>query len=158
MRYYKHLIVLTIGITLELGVAIFSCLLIKENGDWIASLTLPYLAPRSPFFYGVLMVVNYLSAAASLACYAHCGADLPKGILLTLSEGIGEVVTLLFFFEFTYEITSFFLATLTMICSLVNTSIFLTKNDAAGICRFPSFCIKLYLWTVIYCVLTINFV
>lgn len=157
MRWYKYLIVLAIGLFLELVIAVISCILIKENGEWLASLSLPYFASRSPIFYGALMAVIYLSSALALAFYATHSADLPKGILLLSAEGVAEIVTLLFFFEFTYEITSFFLATATMILCVYTTSVFLRKSDSAGIARLPTVTIHLYLWTVLYCILMINF-
>lgn len=157
MRYYKYLITLAVGLLLELVIAVFSCLLIKENGEWLRSLVLPYFAPKSFLFYGGMMITIYLSSASALACYVRSFSDLPKGILLTLFEGISEIVTLLFFFEFTYEITSFFFGTATMILSLANTAIFLSKSDRAGIVRLPNFIVKLYLWTILYCILSLNF-
>ena len=138
-------------------VAIPSSLLIKENGEWLASLVLPYFAPHSPFFYGVLAEVIYLSSVTSLALYAERRNELPKGIFLLLIEGISEIVTLLFFFEFTYEITSFFLGTASLLISVYNTGVFLSKNDIAGITRVPNLIVKLYLWTILYCILSINF-
>ena len=157
MRWYKFSIVVAIGLLLELVVAVLSTLLVKENGEWLASLTLPYFAPRSPIFYGVLSEGIYLSSVLSLALFVREKCDLPKGILLTASEGVSEIVTLLFFFKFTYEITSFIFATATMLISVYNTSVFLSKEDAAGIARLPNLQIKLYLWTVLYCILMINF-
>lgn len=157
MRWYKFSMVLAIGLLLELIVAAFSCLLIKENGEWLASLILPYFAPRSLVFYGALAETIYLSSAVSLACYAENKRDIPKGILLTASEGVAEIVTLLFFFKFTYEITSFFLATLTMLLSLFVTASFLARKSTAGVARIPAFIAHLYFWMVIYCILTLNF-
>lgn len=157
MRWYKFSIVLAIGLLLELIVAIPSSLLIKENGEWLATLVLPYFAPHSPFFFGALMEVIYISSVLSLALYAEKRGDLPKGIFLTVIEGISEIVTLLFFFKFTYEITSFFLATTALILSIYNMTVFLSKSDPAGFARFPSLLVKLYLWTILYCILSINF-
>ena len=157
MRFYKSTIVFAIGLLLELGVAVASSVLVKENGEWLASLILPYFAPHSPLFYGVLTLVEYLSSATALAFYVKSGRFLPKGVLLTLLEGIAEIVTLLFFFEFTYEITSFFSATATTLLSLFITSLFLSENDVAGLARLPDLGVKLYLWVVLYCILTINF-
>ena len=157
MRWYKFSIVVALGLVIELIVAIPSTLLIKLNGEWLASLTLPYFAPRSALFYCALMEVIYLSSVVSLALYVKEKSDLPKAILLTCLEGLSEVITLIFFFEFTYEITSFFWATITMLLSVYNTSTFLSKEDAAGIARLPNLQVKLYLWTVLYCILMINF-
>lgn len=157
MRWYKFSIVLAIGLFLELIVATICCLLVKENGEWLASLTLPYFAPKNLFFYGALSEIIYLSSALSLAFYAQNKHDLPEGILLSLAEGILQILTLLFFFEFTYEITSFFLATATMCFSLFMTSAFLGKREAAGIAHLPTLAVHLYFWMVLYCILTINF-
>ena len=157
MRWYKGSIVLAAGLCVELIVAVISCLLIKENSVWLLSLALPYFAPRSALSYGIIMEVGYLSAAVSLAIYATSLEDLPKGVLLTAVEGMLEIVTLLFFFQFTYEITSFFLATATIIFSVFTTSVFLSKRDAAGIARLPSLILHLYLWAILYCILMINF-
>jgi len=157
MRWYKRSIVFAIGLLIELAVATISCLLIKQNGAWLASLALPYFAPKSFLFYGICMEVAYLSSAAALALYAESIKDLPKGMLLTAAEGGAEVITLLFFFKFTYEITAFFLATATMVFCTLNTFLFLGKNDTAGIARIPALLVTLYLWTVIYCILMINF-
>ncbi|MBO4472917.1 MAG: hypothetical protein J5765_03825 [Clostridia bacterium] len=157
MRWYKFSIVLAIGLLVELIVAIPSSILIKENGEWLAGMVLPYFAPHSPLFFGAMMEVIYLSAVFSLALYAKTRSDLPKGIVLTVLEGLSEIVTLLFFFKFTYEITSFFLATAALGLSLHNTGVFLSKSDPAGFARFPSLISKIYLWTVLYCILSINF-
>jgi len=157
MRWYKFSIVFTIGLFIELIVAIFSSVIIKENGEWLASLSLPFFAPHSPLFYGVLTEILYLFSALSLALYTRSSADLPIGGILTAAEGIAEIITLLFFFKFTYEITSFFVMTGTLLLSCCNTSHFLSKRDAAGIARFPVFIITLYLWSVLYCILMINF-
>ena len=157
MRWYKFSVVLAIGLLVELVVAIFSTLLVKENGEWLASLTLPYFAPHSPLFYGSLMVIDYLSTVVSLAFFTETLRDLPKGLLLIGIEGIFEIITLLLFFEFTYEITSFFSATATLLFSIYGTSVFLSKSDAAGIAKIPNLQVKLYLWTVLYCILSINF-
>ena len=157
MRWYKRSVIFAMGLLIEVIVATISCLLIKENSDWLSRLTLPYFAPRSFFFYGVLMETIYLSSAAALALYASGSSELPKGILLTAIEGIAEILTLLFFFKFTYEITAFFLATITMVVSEINTMIFLEKSDAAGIARIPTLASILYLWAVIYCIMMINF-
>ena len=157
MRWYKFSIVLVIGLLLELLIAVPSSLLIKENGDWLAGLILPYFAPHSPLLYGALMEVIYLSSVLSLAFYAECRGDLPKAIGLTFIEGISEIVTLLFFFEFTYEITSFFLATVALLLSAYNCAVFSSKNEIAGITRIPNLLSKLYLWSVLYCILSINF-
>ena len=157
MRWYKFSIVLAIGLILELFVAIPSTLLIKENGEWLASLVLPYFAPHSALFYGTMMAVIYLSSVISLAFYAERSGDLPKGVLLTSIEGVSEIATLFFFFEFTYEITSFIFATITLLISIYNTSAFLNKSDTSAIARLPNLQCKLYFWTVLYCILTINF-
>ena len=138
-------------------VAVPSSLLIKENSEWLSGLVLPYFAPHSSVFFGVLMESIYLSSVISLALFTETRGDLPKGILLTAIEGISEIVTLLFFFKFTYEITSFFLATAALSISLYNTGVFLSKSNSAGIARFPIFLVKLYLWTILYCILSINF-
>ena len=158
MRWYKRSIVFAIGLLIELVVATISCLLIKENHAWLLSLSLPYFAPRSFLFYGIFMETIYLSSAASLAMYTKTASDLPKGIILTAIEGALEVITLLFFFKFTYEITSFFLATTTMIFSQINMMVFLGKSDAAGVIRIPTVAVTVYLWAVIYCILMINFI
>lgn len=158
MRWYKFSIVLAIGLFVELAVAAASCLLVKENGEWLASLTLPYFAPHSPLFYGAMTEVAYLFSALALACYASNLRALRKGVLLTAAEGSAEIVTMLFFFKFTYEITSFFLATATMLFSVYLTADFLSKKDVAGIVRFPVLAVHLYLWMILYCILTINFV
>lgn len=158
MRWYKFSIVLAIGLLVELFIAVPSSLLIKENGEWLSSLVLPYFAPRSPVFYGALMEVIYLSSVGALALYVERGSDLPKGIVLTVIEGLSEIVTLLFFFEFTYETTSFFFATATLLLSVYNCNVFLSKNDAAGITRLPNLLSKLFLWMILYCILNINFV
>ena len=157
MRWYKRSIVFAIGLLAELIIATISCLLIKENHTWLRSLVLPYFAPRSFLIYAFCMEVAYLSAAASLALYVEHLSDLPKRLLLTAGEGTAQIVTLLFFFKFTYEITSFFLATATMVFSVVTNVLFLTKSDAAGICRLPTTVVTVYFWTVIYCILSINF-
>lgn len=157
MRWYKRSIVFAIGLLIEVVVAVISCLLIKENNFWLSRLSLPIFAPHSFLFYGFLMETIYLSSAASLALYATNSADLPKGTLLTAVEGFAEILTLLFFFKFTYEITAFFLATATMLLSQINTMIFLNKSDAAGITRLPCLAATLYLWVVVYCILMINF-
>ena len=157
MLWYKRSIVFAIGLLIELVVATISCLLLKENPSWLSSLTLPYFAPRSFLFYGALMETIYLSSAAALALFVTNASDLPKGILLTATEGALEVITLLFFFKFTYEITAFFLATITMVFSQINTMVFLGKSDAAGIIRVPTLAATLYLWAVVYCILMINF-
>lgn len=158
MRWYKRSIVFAIGLFIELIVATISCLLIKENHTWLRSLVLPYFAPRSFFLYAFCMEVAYLSAAASLALYVERLTDLPKGLLLTAGEGFAQTVTLLFFFKFTYEITSFFLATATMVLSVVANVLFLTKSGAAGIWRLPTTIVTIYFWMVVYCILSINFV
>ena len=157
MRFYKFAIILSIGLFLELLVAVLTSVVIKQNGEWLASLTLPYFAPHSLLFYGALSEVLYFSSALSLSFYVETRDDLPKGVLLTLLEGSAEILTLLFFFKFTYEIISFFLATATMILSFCNTSFFLSKRNAAGIARFPVFTIHLYFWAILYCILMINF-
>ncbi len=157
MRWYKRSVVFAIGLFLEVIIAVISCVLIKENHEWLMSLALPYFAPRAFLLYGVIMETLYLSSAASLALYTLEPRDLIRGISLTALEGIAEIVTLLFFFRFTYEITSFFFATATMVISIANTVIFLAKKDAAGIARLPALASTIYLWTVIYCILMINF-
>ena len=157
MRWYKRSIVFAIGLFIELIVATISCLLIKENGAWLVRLALPHFAPRHFLPYGILMECIYLSSAAALALYATNAHDLPKGVLLTSLEGGAEIASLLFFFKFTYEITAFFLSTITMILSIVNTIVFLSKSDYAGIARIPSLAATVYLWTIIYCILMINF-
>ena len=68
-----------------------------------------------------------------------------------------KLVYLFFFFEFTYEITSFIFATITLLISIYNTSAFLNKSDTSAIARLPNLQCKLYFWTVLYCILTINF-
>ena len=158
MRWYKRSVVFAIGLFIEVVIAAISCLLIKENREWLTSLTLPYFAPKSFLFYGALMEIVYLSSAASLALYTAEKRDLAKGTILTALEGVMQIVTLLFFFEFTYEITSFLLSTLTMVVSQIITMVFLSKNDAAGIARLPTLAVTMYLWAVIYCILMINFV
>ncbi|MBO4479725.1 MAG: hypothetical protein J5774_05105 [Clostridia bacterium] len=157
MRWYKRSVVFAVGLFSELIVATISCLLIKENRAWLQNLVLPYFAPRSFLFYAVLMEVRYLSAAAALALYVNALKELPKGLFLTCLEGAAETVTLLFFFKFTYEITAFFLATATMVLSVVNNLLFLSKNDAGGIFHLPATLVTLYFWTVIYCILSLNF-
>ena len=157
MRWYKRSIVFAIGLFIELIVATISCVFIKQNAAWIGSLRLPYFAPKAFPIYGIMMETIYLSTAASLALYAEHTGDLPKGVILISLEGAAEIVTLLFFFKFTYEITAFFSSTLTMILSTINTIVFLGKNDAAGIAKLPSLAVILYLWTVLYCILMINF-
>ncbi len=157
MRWYKRSVVFAIGLFFELIVAILSCLLIKENRSWLETLALPYFAPRSFLYYAIGMEIVYLCSAASVALYTSSVRDLPKALLLNAAEGGAEIVTLLFFFKFTYEITSFFLATATMILSTVNTFLFLSKSDAAGIVRVGTMGVTLYLWVIIYCILTINF-
>ena len=157
MRWYKRSIVFAVGLLAELVVAILSCLLIKQNRAWLENLALPYFAPRSFLFYATLMEAVYLSSAAALAFYVQSAKDLPKGLALTVLEGGAETITLLFFFKFTYEITAFFLATATMIFSVINSFLFLRKSDAAGFMRIPTLATTVYLWTVIYCILMINF-
>ena len=157
MRWYKRSVVFAIGLFVELIIATISCILIKENRIWLSGLVLPRFAPRSFLFYAVLMEVTYLSSAAGLALYVQSARDLPKGIALTALEGGAETITLLFFFKFTYEITAFFLATATMILSVTNAFLFLSKSDAAGFARIPTLVVTLYLWTVIYCILMMNF-
>ena len=157
MRWYKRSVVFAVGLLAELVVSILSCLLIKQNRAWLDNLALPYFAPRSFLFYAVLMESVYLSSAAALAFFVQNAKDLPKGLALTALEGASETVTLLFFFKFTYEITAFFLATGTMVLSVVNTLLFLRKSDAAGFIRIPTLAATVYLWTVIYCILMINF-
>ena len=157
MRWYKFSIVLAIGLLIELIVATISCLLIKQNSLWLSTLTLPVFAPKSFLFYSVIMEVDYLSTAVAFALYAKRVTELPKGAILCAIEGISEIVTLLFFFRFTYEITSFFLATVCMILSVAITGCFLKKNDPAGIARLPNLTIHVYLWTVIYCIVMLNF-
>lgn len=157
MRWYKRSVVFAFGLFIEVIIATISCLLIKENHEWLASLTLPYFAPRSFLLYGVIMETVYLSSSASLALYTAERHDLILGGSLTLLEGISEIVTLLFFFKFTFEITAFFLATVTMVISIINTVLFLAKKDAAGIVRLPALAATIYLWAEIYCILMINF-
>ena len=157
MHWYKRSIVFTIGIFIELVVATISCLLIKENHAWLSGLTLPYFAPRSFLLYGALMETIYFSSAAALALYTKSARELPKALALTSIEGLSQIVTLLFFFKFTYEITAFFLATVTMIIAQINTMVFLGKSDAAAIAKLPALGATLYLWVVIYCILMINF-
>ena len=157
MRWYKRSVVFAIGLFLELIIAVISCFLIKQNHEWLASLALPYFAPRSFLLYGAIMEIVYLSVAASLALYTAEARDLIRGISMTAIEGIAEISTLLFFFRFTYEITAFFLATITMVLFILNTMVFLAKNDAAGIVRLPALAATIYLWAVIYCILMINF-
>ena len=157
MRWYKRSIVFAVGLLAELIVAILSCLLIKQNRTWLENLALPYFAPKSFLFYAMLMEAVYLSSAAALAFYVQSARDLPKGLVLTLLEGGAETVTLLFFFKFTYEITAFFLATGTMVFSVINSFLFLRKSDGAGFMRIPTLTATVYLWTVIYCILMINF-
>lgn len=157
MHWYKRSVVFAIGLFLELIIATITTILIKGNGAWLRTLALPPFAPETFFPYGVLMEVTYLSSAFSLSLYASQASDLPKGILLTVVEGSSEIVTLLFFFRFTYEITSFFLATITMILSAIVTIIFLGKKDSAGIARIPTLLVTLYFWTILYCILMINF-
>ena len=103
------------------------------------------------------METAYLSSAAALAFYVNRAGDLPKGLFLMVLEGAAQCVTLLFFFKFTYEVTAFFLATGTMILSTINAFLFLAKSDVAGISKIPSLAVTLYLWTVVYCILMINF-
>ena len=157
MRWYKFAIVLAAGLLLEVSIAAISCFLIQANGTWVKSLALPYFAPRSAVFYGVLMEIVYLCSALSLGFFTETRSDFPKGFLLTAAEGISQIVLLSFFFELTYEIVSFFLATITMLLSFYVTAVFLKKNDLAGLFRLPVFQINVYFWAVIYCVLTINF-
>jgi len=157
MRWYKFTIVLAIGLGTELLFAAFSSILLQANGEWIGSLVLPYFAPKTPLIYGVLTALIYLFSALSLAFYAEGKRDLPRGVLLTLIEGASELVFLAFFFELTYEITSFFIATGAVILSFMNLCIFSEKNDLAGFFRLPVFQIKLYFWTIVYCLLMINF-
>ena len=158
MRWYKRSVVFAIGLFIEVVIATISCLLIKENREWLTALDLPSFAPKSFLFYGTLMEVVYLSSAAALALYTAEKRDLAKGILLTSAEGLAQIITLLFFFEFTYEITAFILSTATMVLSHINTMIFLEKKDVAGIARVPTLAVTTYLWAVIYCILMINFV
>ena len=157
MRWYKRSVVFAIGLFIELIVATFSTILIKENGEWLRTLALPSFAPKGFLLYGAMMEIAYLSSSFSLSLYVSQASDLPKGILLTAVEGVAEVITLLFFFRFTYEITAFFLATVTMIISTVVTILFLGKKDSAGIARIPALAVTLYLWTLLYCILMINF-
>ncbi len=157
MRWYKFSIVLAVGLLIELFVAGISCFLIRANGEWVQSLLLPYFAPRSAVFYGVLMETTYLFSALSLSFYTESSRDLPRGVLLTAAEGAAEIILLAFFFELTYEIVSFFLSTFTMLLSFYNTTVFLKKNDLAGIFRLPVFSVTVYFWAVVYCVLMLNF-
>ena len=157
MRWYKFSIVLAVGLLSELIIAALSCALIKENGVWLSHLLLPTFAPRSFVVYGVLMETSYLFSALSLACYVKSKSDVPKGLMLLAAEGIADVLTLLFFFRFTYEITSFFFATATMLVSIIVTSLHLKQSDVAGIVRLPVLSVHVYFWSVLYCILMINF-
>lgn len=157
MKWYKRTIVLAIGLFLELIFAVISALLVRANGEWVASLVLPYFVPKSPFFFSLLGEGIYLFSALSFALYGESKNDLPKGILLTLIEGASELVFLAFFFELTYEITSFFLATACLLLSFVNLRSFAAKNENAALIRLPVVMIKTYIWTILYCILTLNF-
>ena len=157
MKWYKFTIVLAVGLGAELLFASVSSLLIIANGEWIGSLVLPYFAPKSPLLYGVLAAFIYLFSALSLGFYVEGKRDLPRGVLLTLLEGASELVFLAFFFELTYEITSFFIATGALLLSFINLYVFSEKNDLAGFLRLPVFQIKLYFWMIVYCLLMINF-
>lgn len=157
MRWYKRSVVFAVGLVLELIVATISCILIKENRTWLSALVLPFFAFKNFLPYAVCMEVVYLCTAASLALYTESAKDLPKGLFLNAVEGGMQILTLVFFFKFTYEITAFFLATATMIVSAIISFLFLEKNDSAGILRIGTFAVTLYLWTVIYCILMINF-
>lgn len=157
MRWYKFSIVLVISLLIELIVAIASSELIKANGEWLSTLSLPTFAPKSALFYGMLMELVYLSSATAVAFYVQGKSELPKALILNITEGGMQILTLIFFFSLTYEITSFFFATATMILSLFITSVFMKKSDAAGIIRLPALSIELYLWMTIYCILMTNF-
>lgn len=157
MRWYKFAIVFAAALLVEVAVAAISCTLIQANGRWVESLVLPYFAPRSALFYGVLMEILYLSSALSVAFFTETKSDLPRATLLNAAEGLSEIVLLAFFFELTYEIVSFFLATVTMLLSFYNTITFMKKSDLAGVFRLPVFQITVYFWAVVYCVLTLNF-
>ncbi len=157
MRWYKFAIVLAVGLFLEVTIAAISCFLIQANGTWVRALVLPFFAPKSAVFYGVLMEILYLFSSLSLAFFVQTKSDFPRGFTLTAAEGVSEIILLAFFFELTYEIVSFFLATITMLISFYNTTVFLKKNELAGLFRLPVFQITVYFWAVIYCVLTLNF-
>ena len=81
MRWYKFAIVLAAGLLLEVSIAAISCFLIQANGMWVKSLALPYFAPRSAVFYGVLMEIVYLCSALSLGFFTETKSDFPKGFL-----------------------------------------------------------------------------
>ena len=157
MKWYKRTIVLAIGLMAELIFAALSAFLIRANGDWVESLVLPYFALRSPLLFAALSEITYLFSALSLAAYAERRRDLPKGVLCLASEGVSEIAFLCFFFELTYEISSFFIATACMVLSFINLWIFSKQNYIAVLLRLPVVLIKVYLWTIIYCILTLNF-
>ena len=157
MRWYKFSIVFAIGLIAEVVIAALSCALIKQNGEWLAKLILPGFAPKNFAVYGILMEINYLSSALSCAFYVKEKRELPKGVMLLFVEGLSDVVTLAFFFRFTYEITSFFFATATMILGVVVTSFHLKKSWIAGVARLPVLSIHSFLWSVLYCILMLNF-
>ena len=157
MKWYKRTIVLAIGLTTELFFAAVSAFLIRANGAWVESLALPYFAPRSPLLFAILSEAAYLFSAFSLAAYAGNRADLPKGVICLVAEGVSELAFLAFFFELTYEISSFFIATGCMILSFINLWIFSKKGVGAALLRLPVVQIKVYLWMVVYGILTLNF-
>jgi len=157
MKWYKRTIVLAVGLGIELFFASISAFMIRANGDWVESLALPYFAPTSPLPFALLSEGMYLFSAISLAAYADRVSDLPKGILCNVAEGISEIVFLAFFFELTYEISSFFIATACLILSFANMWIFSRKSGSAALLRLPVAQIKLYYWMIVYCILTLNF-
>jgi len=157
MKWYKRTIILALGLGIEVCFAVLSGLLIKANGEWVASLILPYFAPRSPLFFGMLSGVMHIFSSLALAAYAERKDLLPKGIFLTITEGISELVFLAFFFELTYEISSFFIATGCMLLSVICLWIYSKKSDSAALLKLPVVHIKIYLWMIVYCILTLNF-
>ena len=157
MRWYKFFIVLAIGLATELLFALPTGVLVRANGEWIASLTLPYFVPKSPLFFTLLTGVMHVSSALSLALYVEWTRDLPRGILLTVQESASEIIFLVFFFELTYEITSFFIATGCLAVSILTYCAYAKRNVAAGAARLPILSVKIYLWTALYCVLMLNF-
>ena len=157
MKWYKRTIVFAAGLFLELMTAAVSGLLLQSNGEWVASLILPYFVPKSPLFFSLLGIIVYLSSSLSLAAYYERMEDLPKGMLLMLAESASELIFLAFFFELTYEITSFFLATGCMILSFFTLWTFGKKSESAALIRLPVVQIKVYIWAIIYCILMLNF-
>ena len=157
MKWYKRTIVFSVGLGADLLFAVISAFLIQANGDWVKSLALPYFAPTSPLVFAILSEILYLSSALSLAAYVQGLRDLPRGILCTVAEGVSEIAFLAFFFELTYEIVSFFVATICIVLSFVNLWVFSKKGAGALLLRVPVVLIKLYLWMIVYCILTINF-